>query len=149
MPISFSGRPEPRVSRTLLSARSSVFRDMIAFPQPNGAQSEREPVDGHQIVRLYDRAGEMEVFLRAVFNSSFFMPPPSPADFQAVIGICGLRTNTTSHICFSAPSLTLIQAIHRNYTPSSLSSQALTLSIFGPKCRAEFKSIGNFRPLGH
>ncbi|KAJ7117221.1 hypothetical protein C8R43DRAFT_1037685 [Mycena crocata] len=41
-----------RVYSGILSARSSVFRDMVGFPQP--LQPEGETVEGHQVVRLHD-----------------------------------------------------------------------------------------------
>ncbi|KAK7062386.1 BTB domain-containing protein [Favolaschia claudopus] len=81
-----------RVHSGILAARSSVFQDMIAFPQPTPpAESDgNEMVDGHVVVRLHDLAGEVEVFLRAIFDSSFFMPPRSPVKFQVVIGVMRL-----------------------------------------------------------
>ncbi|KAK6991778.1 BTB domain-containing protein [Favolaschia claudopus] len=81
-----------RVHSGILAARSSVFRDMIAFPQPAPPteSEENETIDGHVVVRLHDLAGEVEVFLRAIFDSSFFMPPPSPVKFQVVIGVMRL-----------------------------------------------------------
>ncbi|KAK7062373.1 BTB domain-containing protein [Favolaschia claudopus] len=77
-----------RVHSDILGARSSVFRDMIAFPQP--AQSEGDTLAGQDAVRLHDSAAEVEVFLRAIFDSSFFMPPPSPVTFPAIIGVMRL-----------------------------------------------------------
>ncbi|KAK6991771.1 BTB domain-containing protein [Favolaschia claudopus] len=81
-----------RVHSGILAARSSVFRDMIAFPQPTPTKDsgENETVDGHVVVRLHDLAGEVEVFLRAIFDSSFFMPPRSPVEFHVVIGVMRL-----------------------------------------------------------
>ncbi|KAJ7155724.1 hypothetical protein C8R46DRAFT_1004965 [Mycena filopes] len=77
-----------RVFSDILGARSAVFRDMTAFPQP--AEPEGEIIDGIAVVRLHDSAAEVAVFLRAIFDSSFFMPPPSKADFATVIGIVRL-----------------------------------------------------------
>ncbi|KAJ7159385.1 hypothetical protein C8R43DRAFT_881997 [Mycena crocata] len=77
-----------RVHSDVLGARSSVFRDMIAFPQP--ASPEGDIIDGHCVVALHDAAAEVEVFLRAIFDSSFFMPSPSPTDFPTVIGVIRL-----------------------------------------------------------
>ncbi|KAJ7467887.1 hypothetical protein B0H11DRAFT_1921359 [Mycena galericulata] len=77
-----------RIHSGLLAARSPVFRDMVAFPQP--ANAEGDVIDGYPVVRLHDSAAEVEVFLRAVFDSSFFMPPPSPVDFATVIGVLRL-----------------------------------------------------------
>jgi hypothetical protein len=56
-----------RVSGAILAARSTVFRDMIAFPQP--ANGYIEQIDGCPVVRLPDSAEHVEVFLRAIFDS--------------------------------------------------------------------------------
>ncbi|KAJ7175150.1 hypothetical protein C8R43DRAFT_976046 [Mycena crocata] len=77
-----------RVYSSILSARSAVFADMAAFPQP--AHPEGLSIDGHPIVLLHDLAAEVEVFLRAIFDSSFFMPPPSATDFATIIGVMRL-----------------------------------------------------------
>ncbi|KAF7352186.1 BTB domain-containing protein [Mycena venus] len=77
-----------RVLSSILGARSSVFHDMVAFPQPS--QPDGDTVDGHAVVCLHDSAAEVEVFLRAIFDSSFFNIPPSPVDFTTVIGVMRL-----------------------------------------------------------
>ncbi|KAK6991791.1 BTB domain-containing protein [Favolaschia claudopus] len=74
-----------------LGTRSSVFRDMISFPQPTtSTQTEGEMMNGRAVVRLHDSATETTSFLRAVFDSSFFMPPPSPVKFEDIIGVLRL-----------------------------------------------------------
>ncbi|KAJ7476716.1 hypothetical protein FB451DRAFT_1366346 [Mycena latifolia] len=77
-----------RVHSSILAARSSVFRDMVAFPQPE--RQDEDSFGGAPVVRLHDSAAEVEAFLRAIFDSSFFMPPPSPTDFATVIGVMRL-----------------------------------------------------------
>ncbi|KAK7062374.1 BTB domain-containing protein [Favolaschia claudopus] len=77
-----------RVSSGILAARSSVFRDMTTFPQPTPLED--ETVEGCIVVRLHDSAAEAKCFLRAVFDSSFFMPPPSPVLLTTVIGVMRL-----------------------------------------------------------
>ncbi|KAJ7604701.1 hypothetical protein DFH06DRAFT_1068191 [Mycena polygramma] len=77
-----------QVSRAVLAARSSVFRDMLAFPQPPGEDTEL--FDGVPVVRLHDSAEDVTAFLRAIFDSSYFMPPPSPIEFDSVLGILKL-----------------------------------------------------------
>ncbi|KAK7062378.1 BTB domain-containing protein [Favolaschia claudopus] len=80
-----------RVHSSILAARSSVFRDMVAFPQPRQLEGgEGDIVDGLSVVRLHDSAAEVEVFLKAIFDSSFFERPPIPVDFSAVIGVLRL-----------------------------------------------------------
>ncbi|KAJ7159379.1 hypothetical protein C8R43DRAFT_881836 [Mycena crocata] len=71
-----------QVSRAILAARSTVFRDMIAFPQPTSGDVE--------ISELHDSAADVEVFLRAIFDSSFFMPAPEPIELSVVLGILRL-----------------------------------------------------------
>ncbi|KAJ7105694.1 hypothetical protein C8R44DRAFT_987631 [Mycena epipterygia] len=77
-----------RVSKSILAARSTFFRDMVAFPQP--ADAEIELIDGSPVVPLSDSAEDVDVFLRAIFDSSYFMPPPAPIDFDHLIGILRL-----------------------------------------------------------
>ncbi|KAJ6602735.1 hypothetical protein DFH09DRAFT_1125428 [Mycena vulgaris] len=73
------------VSRAILAARSIVFRDMLAFPQPTSEQ-----IDGSPVVRVHDSARDAEVFLRAIYDSSDFMPAPAPVDLWAVLSILRL-----------------------------------------------------------
>ncbi|KAJ7487276.1 hypothetical protein B0H11DRAFT_1721522 [Mycena galericulata] len=77
-----------QVSGALLAARSTVFRDMIAFPQPMGGDTEQ--FDGSPVVRLHDSAHDVEVFLRAIYDSSYFMPAPAETELSAVLGILRL-----------------------------------------------------------
>ncbi|KAJ7847656.1 hypothetical protein B0H13DRAFT_2405622 [Mycena leptocephala] len=76
-----------RVSKSVLCARSSVFRDMVAFPQPDVAA---ESLESSPVVCLHDCATDVEVFLRAIFDSNHFMPPPEPVDIHVVLGILRL-----------------------------------------------------------
>ncbi|KAJ7658814.1 hypothetical protein DFH06DRAFT_443772 [Mycena polygramma] len=64
------------------AARSSVFRDMVAFAQPDTPNDfGSEKVDGCTVVVLHDSARDVEAFLRAIVDSSYFMPPPDAALF--------------------------------------------------------------------
>ncbi|KAJ7099057.1 hypothetical protein C8R43DRAFT_1048701 [Mycena crocata] len=83
-----AGKKMFRVSKSILAARSTVFQDMLAFPQPGGAEGEL--VDGSPVVILHDSGEDVEVFLRAIFDSSYFMPPPEPTDFDAAMAILRL-----------------------------------------------------------
>jgi hypothetical protein len=56
-----------QVSSSILAARSAVFRDMLAFPQPTGDDTEK--VDGSPVVHLPESARDVEVFLRAIYDS--------------------------------------------------------------------------------
>ena len=55
-----------RIYSGFLAARSSVFRDMLAFPPP---EEGNEMMDGCHIVTVYDSAKDMAYFLKAVFDS--------------------------------------------------------------------------------
>jgi hypothetical protein len=89
----------------MLAARSTVFDDMIAFPQPNTG-GETETMDGSPVVRLHDSAEDVEAFLRAIYDSrcappsyciinndlfhSYFLPAPAPNHLSVVVGILRL-----------------------------------------------------------
>ncbi|KAF8209357.1 hypothetical protein K438DRAFT_1572499 [Mycena galopus ATCC 62051] len=75
-----------RVYRGVLAAKSPIFDDMLSFPQP----SESETVEGCPLVRLSDSATEVNVFLRAIFDSEFFETHPSPTRIEYIIGILRL-----------------------------------------------------------
>ncbi|KAJ7655795.1 hypothetical protein DFH06DRAFT_992531 [Mycena polygramma] len=83
-----AGNKMVRVSGGILAARSSVFRDMLALPQPGA--SDIENIDGFPVVWLHDAAADVEAFLRAIFDSSYFMPAPSPIELSVVLGILRL-----------------------------------------------------------
>ncbi|KAJ7191292.1 hypothetical protein C8J57DRAFT_1739971 [Mycena rebaudengoi] len=81
-----------RVHSGILGARCSVFRNMLILPQPPSGPY-GDTVDGLVVVRLHDSAAEVEVFLRAIFDSGFFKPPPFAVDFTTVIGVMRLAHN--------------------------------------------------------
>ncbi|KAJ7464362.1 hypothetical protein FB451DRAFT_1094151 [Mycena latifolia] len=77
-----------RVFTAILKAQSSVFADMFSLPQP--ALAEIETMEGSPIVKLQDDPDEVEVFLKSIFDSSFFMPPSAKPQFDHTIGILRL-----------------------------------------------------------
>ncbi|KAJ7446325.1 hypothetical protein FB451DRAFT_1537771, partial [Mycena latifolia] len=77
-----------RVTKAILAARSSVFQAMFEFPQPTSDVD--DTMDGSPVVLLHDSAVDVEAFLHAIFDSSYFMPPPAAIDFHAVLGILRL-----------------------------------------------------------
>ncbi|KAJ7610470.1 hypothetical protein FB45DRAFT_700290, partial [Roridomyces roridus] len=77
-----------RVSGSVLAARSPIFRDMLAIPQPE----DQPKMDGCPIVVLPDSAEDTEYFLRAIFDSSFFEGPPKPTTEPTVAGVLRLST---------------------------------------------------------
>ncbi|KAJ7112478.1 hypothetical protein C8R44DRAFT_797404 [Mycena epipterygia] len=79
-----------RVTKSILAARSPVFQSMLEFPQPTSDDGD-ETMEGLPVVRLHDSAAQVEPFLlRAIFDSSYFMPPPAKVEFEAVLGILRL-----------------------------------------------------------
>jgi hypothetical protein len=54
-----------KVYRCLLAARSSVFRDMLAFPPPPEGN---ETLDRCPIVQTCDSAQDMKYFLKAILD---------------------------------------------------------------------------------
>ncbi|KAJ6582170.1 hypothetical protein B0H19DRAFT_1061615 [Mycena capillaripes] len=76
-----------RVFVAILKEKSSVFADMFTFPQ---SSSDTETLDGSPIVTLHDDPAEVEVFLKAIFDSEFFMPPPAESKFEDTLGILRL-----------------------------------------------------------
>ncbi|KAJ7148539.1 hypothetical protein C8R43DRAFT_1108075 [Mycena crocata] len=77
-----------RVFAAILTAQSSVFADMFTFPQP--PSTDMETMDGYPVVKLHDDAEEVDVFLKAIFDSSFFMPPPEETNFETILAILRL-----------------------------------------------------------
>ncbi|GAW04678.1 hypothetical protein LENED_006484 [Lentinula edodes] len=66
-----------KVYSGLLVRKSSVFRDMFTFPQPNDHKDV-------PTVRLYDSTEELTWFLKAILDPEFFEPPPSTTDLSIV-----------------------------------------------------------------
>lgn len=56
-----------RVFVAILKKKSSVFADMFSFPQP--PSSDLDTIEGFPVVTLHDDPEEMEVFLKAIFDS--------------------------------------------------------------------------------
>lgn len=77
-----------RVSKGVLAARSSVFRDMLSFPQTD--TDGEEHIEGCPVVRLHDTAADVTCFLRAIFDSGFFEPPPTKTDLATITGVLRL-----------------------------------------------------------
>ncbi|KAJ6592181.1 hypothetical protein DFH09DRAFT_1415107 [Mycena vulgaris] len=77
-----------RVFAAILKAQSSVFADMFTFPQPSSADT--EIMEGFPVLKLHDNPDEIAVFLKAIFDSSFSMPPPAEPRFNDIMGILRL-----------------------------------------------------------
>ncbi|KAF7364292.1 BTB domain-containing protein [Mycena sanguinolenta] len=66
---------------------------MFEFPQSTpdaDGMPDTETIEGSLVVCLHDDPGEVEAFLRAIFDSSYFMPPPNEVDLSEVLGILRL-----------------------------------------------------------
>ncbi|KAF7369824.1 BTB domain-containing protein [Mycena venus] len=81
-----------RVFAAILKEKSSVFADMFTFPQPSSGTSDTnvETMEGFPVVALHDDPAEIEVFLKAIFDSEFFMPPPAQCNVEDALGILRL-----------------------------------------------------------
>ncbi|KAF7308737.1 hypothetical protein MKEN_01072800 [Mycena kentingensis (nom. inval.)] len=77
-----------RVYSGLLAARSPVFAELLAQPQPDDA----EKIDATPVMRLEDSAADLLYFLRAIFDYEFFAPYPAKTDFDAIHGILKMST---------------------------------------------------------
>ncbi|KAJ7729772.1 hypothetical protein B0H16DRAFT_1586304 [Mycena metata] len=98
-----AGDSQYRVYRGVLAARSPVFRDMLAFPQP----PDSELVDGCPLVRLPDCDIEVTFFLKTLFDPEFLRPFPFHTTFEIVTGclrlshkyeVAGLRRLCLVHL---------------------------------------------------
>ncbi|KIK04776.1 hypothetical protein K443DRAFT_675558 [Laccaria amethystina LaAM-08-1] len=77
-----------RVSLGVLAARSPVFDDIQKLPR----SQEQEMYGDCPLMVLPDKAEDLANFLRAVYDSGFFEPPPSETDFHTLAGILRLST---------------------------------------------------------
>ncbi|KAJ6468539.1 hypothetical protein C8R47DRAFT_1151573 [Mycena vitilis] len=77
-----------RVYKAQLAARSTVFEAMVASGTPENSQDEF--IEGSPVVVLHDSGENMEAFLRAIFDSSFFMPPPESVYLADTLAILSL-----------------------------------------------------------
>ncbi|KAJ6571219.1 hypothetical protein B0H19DRAFT_1129416 [Mycena capillaripes] len=71
-----------RIYGQLVAAKSTVLAGLLAIPQ--------FIVDGIPVVRLPDADQDLEVFLKAILDSNFFMPPPSPTHLGTVLAVLRL-----------------------------------------------------------
>nr|GAT44531.1 predicted protein [Mycena chlorophos] len=75
-----------RVYGQHLASHSTFFRDMLAIPTADAAES----MDGCPFVRAHDSASDMNTFLKAMMYPSFFEPPPATTDFTTVAALLRL-----------------------------------------------------------
>ncbi|KDR69922.1 hypothetical protein GALMADRAFT_897068 [Galerina marginata CBS 339.88] len=87
-----AGRKLFRVHRSILSARSPVFRDMFSVPPPihEAGTSTEETLDGCTLIQLPDSEDDVLPFFLAIFDSSYFDSPPLEVSMDVVISILRL-----------------------------------------------------------
>ncbi|KAJ7453892.1 hypothetical protein FB451DRAFT_1281028 [Mycena latifolia] len=77
-----------RVLKSVMAARSPVFRDMVDLPQPKSRIS--DTIDDIPAVTLPDSATDVEAFLKAIFDSSYSMSIPDCVEIADLLGILRL-----------------------------------------------------------
>ncbi|KAJ6478038.1 hypothetical protein C8R47DRAFT_1139202 [Mycena vitilis] len=77
-----------RVFVDILKGKSTVFADMFTFPQP--PSSDMETIDGVPVVALHDHAADVEVFLKAIFDSEFLIAHFARSTFEDTLRILRL-----------------------------------------------------------
>ncbi|KAF7337335.1 hypothetical protein MSAN_02259000 [Mycena sanguinolenta] len=75
-----------RVFPGILAAKSGVFEDMLAFPQPQKGES----YDGCPLVHLSDSSADTTHFLKAIFHYDYFEQWPARVEFDVVAGVLRL-----------------------------------------------------------
>ncbi|THU82654.1 hypothetical protein K435DRAFT_872102 [Dendrothele bispora CBS 962.96] len=99
-----------RVYAGILSARSSVFCDMMSIPQPESSASQSCPT-----VTLHDCPQDLTHFLKAIMDSQYFEPPPHKTNLSVITGVLRLSTK------YDVPYLRKRALMHLNRSyPSSL-----------------------------
>ncbi|KAJ7048669.1 hypothetical protein C8F01DRAFT_48471 [Mycena amicta] len=71
-----------KVAESILASQSTVLRDMLASPQ--------QSYEGCPSITLTDDADDVEVFIRAIFDSNYFLPHPAPFNRLPLLGILRL-----------------------------------------------------------
>ncbi|KAJ6614126.1 hypothetical protein B0H10DRAFT_1754839, partial [Mycena sp. CBHHK59/15] len=104
------------VFAAILKEKSSVFADMFSFPQSESG-TEVKTMEGTPVVRLHDDLGELEVFLKAIFDSNFFMPPPALVTLADIVGILRLAHKYDVHFLWCRA----LQHLERYY-PTTLAA---------------------------
>ncbi|KAJ6582146.1 hypothetical protein B0H19DRAFT_984317 [Mycena capillaripes] len=79
-----------RVFTTILKEKSPVFADLFSLPQPDAESAAVETIGGVPVVKMHDDPAELEMFLKAIFDSNFFMPPPTMTRIEVIVGVLRL-----------------------------------------------------------
>ncbi|KAJ7457378.1 hypothetical protein FB451DRAFT_1564230 [Mycena latifolia] len=75
-----------RISRGILAARSSVLKARMC----GLAQSSADMLYGCPVLEIQHSPVDVTNFLKAIFDSDFFLPPPARSPFSVVIGVLAL-----------------------------------------------------------
>ncbi|KAF7329324.1 BTB domain-containing protein [Mycena kentingensis (nom. inval.)] len=106
-----AGKSQYRVFHGILAARSEIFRDMLAIPQPE--RDVAELVDGCPLVQLPDDESDATAFLNAIYNPGSFPSFPNAVDINAVLGclllarkyeVDDIRRRALSHLSSGHPT---------------------------------------------
>ncbi|KAK2462902.1 hypothetical protein APHAL10511_005100 [Amanita phalloides] len=79
-----------RVSRGILAARSSIFKNAFQLCSASPTGEGLEMMDGVPFLRLPDAERDVTHFFKAIFDSSYFEPHPSKTSFSAIVGVLRL-----------------------------------------------------------
>ncbi|KAK6981526.1 BTB domain-containing protein [Favolaschia claudopus] len=69
-----------------LAKESCIFRDMLQLCQPAGTKT----IEQCPVVHLVDDSRDVEYFLKALLDHSFFLPFPAPTTFAIIAGVARL-----------------------------------------------------------
>ncbi|KAJ6632209.1 hypothetical protein B0H10DRAFT_2251221 [Mycena sp. CBHHK59/15] len=87
-----------RVSKGVLSAQSPVMKAMLSgIPKAGGTI-----MYGCPVVELHHSASDVTCFLKAVFDSDFFLPPPAKSSIWVVNGVIQLAHEYNVHPLLSS-----------------------------------------------
>ncbi|KAJ6631927.1 hypothetical protein B0H10DRAFT_1770795, partial [Mycena sp. CBHHK59/15] len=108
-----------RICAKVFAANSAVFADMLEFPPPVGDATNKDTVDGLPVVRLFDSDAETALFLKAIFDATFFRPPPSPTELPVVLDILRISNKYDAQELFGR-ALFHLEAVYPTSLPEFL-----------------------------
>ncbi|KAF8164727.1 hypothetical protein B0H34DRAFT_648792 [Crassisporium funariophilum] len=86
-----------RLHASVLSARSSVFSDILS-PNPRLAPIEKGLyLDGSPLITLHDPAEDAQCFFLAIYDSGYFERPPARSTLIVILAILRLSTKYEVH----------------------------------------------------
>ncbi|KDR69920.1 hypothetical protein GALMADRAFT_255213 [Galerina marginata CBS 339.88] len=108
-----------RVHRTILACQSPVFKDMFEILQPPRDLVQPSTIfEGCDFIQLVgDEAESVGYFFKAIYDASFFEPPPSRTELNIVLAIASLshkydvqflRRRALEHLSTAYPTTLLL-----------------------------------------